>query len=155
MIKAVSTEDTELVLKVKELIQEYALSLGFDLAFQDFEEEMETFPTQYSEPYGRLLVAEDEDEIIGCVGLRNLGDGICEMKRLYVKPEFQGKGTGRALVQAIIKEACEIGYTTIRLDTIPAMNAAINLYLSSGFRETTPYRYNPISGARYFELKLE
>jgi putative acetyltransferase len=155
MIKVVTIEDSELVVRAKELIQEYASSLGLALSFQDFEQEIVTFPAQYSQPHGRLLVAQYEDKIVGCVGLRDLGHGICEMKRMYVQPSFRDKGLGRALAEAVINEARGIGYTHMRLDTIPSMETAIHLYMSLGFKDIDPYRLNPIEGARYLELKLK
>lgn len=154
MIKIIRADNRELISKAEELFQEYALSLGFDLSFQDFEQEMATFPAQYSQPHGCLLVAQYEDKIVGCVGLRDLGHGICEMKRMYVQPGFRGKGLGRALAEAVINQARGIGYTHMRLDTIPSMETAIHLYTSLGFKDIDPYRLNPIEGARYLELKL-
>lgn len=154
MIRVINAEDSELVAKAKELIREYALSLGLDLSFQDFEQEMATFPKQYSLPGGHLLVAQYENEIVGCVGLRNIGDNICEIKRMYVQPSYRDKGLGRELAEAVISEARGMGYTCMRLDTIPSMESAIHLYISLGFRDIAPYRLNPIDGARYLELRL-
>ena len=99
---------------------------------------MDTFPDQYSPPTGRLLLAKREQDIIGCVGLRDLGDNRCEIKRMYVQPDFRGLGIGKTLAEAIIKEANDIGYKYIRLDTLPSMKAAINIYKSLGFKETEP-----------------
>lgn len=154
MIRVIHADSGELTTRAKELFLEYASSLGVDLSFQDFEQEMNTFPAQYSPPEGRLLLAQHGNEIVGCVGLRDLGDGRCEMKRLYVQPICRGQGLGRSLAEAIINEARDIGYTHMRLDTIPSMKAAISLYIALGFREIEPYRFNPIEGAKYMELNL-
>ena len=153
-ITIISASNDEYVDKAKELIQEYALSIKQDLSFQDFKQEMATFPSQYSPPGGCLLVAEYDNKIIGCVGLRDQGNGICEMKRMYVQPNYRSLGLGKALAEAVIDRARSIGYHRMRLDTIPSMESAIRVYISLGFRDIDPYRFNPIEGARYLELKL-
>lgn len=154
MTKIISADSSELITKAKELVLEYASSLGVDLSFQDFETEISTFPEQYSPPRGRLLLAQCDGEIVGCVGLRDSGGGKCEMKRMYVQPEHRGRGLGRALGERLISEARDIGYTHMRLDTVPAMKAAVSLYLSLGFKETEPYRFNPFEGVMFLELDL-
>ena len=138
------------------LFLEYAESLGFSLCFQSFDKEVAGLPGDYSPPGGRLLLAEHEGKIAGCVALHKLGDGVCEMKRLYVRPEFRGKALGRALAKHVIVEARALGYTRMRLDTIVGkMDSAIALYRELGFREIPPYRENPIPGAIYMEIKLD
>ena len=139
---------------IRKLFREYAASLGFDLGFQDFDEELAELPGEYSQPDGRLFLATYGKKTVGCVALRWLKGNVCEMKRLYVRPEFRGKGIGRSLAKKIIKETRKIGYTTMRLDTIPSMKQALVLYKSLGFRKIKPYRYNPIKGATYWELRL-
>ena len=139
---------------IKDLFQEYAESLNFDLDFQDFGEELETLPGKYAPPLGSLLVAKETGETVGCVAVRPLGSEICEMKRLYVKPAHRGKKVGRELAVAIIEEAKRLGYKAMRLDTVEAMKEASALYRALGFQQIDAYTYNPLPGAMYFELKL-
>ena len=140
---------------IKELFQEYADSLNFDLDFQDFRDELETLPGKYSGPKGSILVAKESGQTVGCVAVRPLGVEICEMKRLYVKPAHRGKKVGRELAVAIIEEAKRLGYGVMRLDTVEAMKEASALYRALGFQQIDAYTYNPLAGAMYFELKLE
>ena len=139
---------------IKDLFQEYAESLNFDLDFQDFGEELETLPGKYAPPLGSLLVAKENGETVGCVAVRPLGSEICEMKRLFVRPAHRGKNLGRELAVAIIEEAKRLGYKAMRLDTVEAMKEASALYRALGFQQIDAYTYNPLPGAMYFELKL-
>lgn len=148
---AKTDEDFEIA---KKLFAEYADTLGFDLRFQNFEEELTNLPGDYVNPTGCLLLAVYKEQPVGCVGLRKLSDDVCEMKRLYVKPQFRGLGIGRALVEAVIEKARKIDYNYMRLDTVPSMEAASALYTSVGFKKSGAYRYNPIEGAVFMELKL-
>ena len=139
---------------VRALFREYAASLGFDLDFQDFDKEMTGLPGEYAPPDGSILLARCAEETAGCVALRKLAFGICEMKRLYVCPTFRGHGIGRLLSEKIVAEARRIGYTAMRLDTLASMTTARSLYRSMGFREIEPYRFNPLHDAVFMELEL-
>lgn len=151
-ITAASTPDD--IEAVRSLFKQYAASLGFSLCFQDFDRELVGLPGAYAPPQGRVLLARVDGVIAGSVALRPLGRGACEMKRLYVRPEFHGQGLGRQLAAAIVEEGTRAGYLGMRLDTVPTMTAALGLYASLGFRDIPPYRENPIPGARYMEVRL-
>jgi putative acetyltransferase len=137
------------------LFGEYAASLGFSLCFQNFDQELKNLPGDYAPPDGRLLLATEDDQLAGCIAFRSLGDGVCEMKRLFVRPAYRATGLGRSLVESIIDEARMLGYTHMRLDTVPGkMDKAIALYQSLGFVEIESYCQNPVEGAKFMELKL-
>lgn len=143
------------IAQARELFLEYAASLGFSLCFQNFDQELAGLPGDYAPPEGRLLLAEYEGQLAGCVALHKLEPGICEMKRLYLRPPFRGKGLGRALAEHLIAEARQMGYRRMRLDTVePVMKDAVGMYRRLGFREIPPYRKNPIAGALYMEVEL-
>ncbi|HEY0004704.1 MAG TPA: GNAT family N-acetyltransferase [Pyrinomonadaceae bacterium] len=155
MLKLVQAETSEQVIEARVLFQEYAEWLDVDLCFQNFEKELSALPGDYVPPRGRLLLVLDEGRAAGCVGLRRIGENICEMKRLYVRPEFRGQGLGRVLIDAVIAEARAIGYERMRLDTLPhRMQQANAVYRSLGFKEIEPYYYNPTEGAVFMELVL-
>jgi len=135
---------------VRGLITEYAASLGVDLSFQHLDHELATLETFYEQ----ILVAREDQNAAGCVALRRIDAEICEMKRLYVRPEFRGHDLGRRLAEHSIEEARQRGYTRMRLDTLPTMTAAIPLYQSLGFVEIEPYRFNPVQGTRFLEVNL-
>jgi|SRR5580698_5274892 putative acetyltransferase len=143
------------IVQARELFLEYAQSLGFSLCFQNFDQELASLPGHYAPPDGRLLLAEYESQLAGCVALHKLASESCEMKRLYLRPQFRGKGLGRAFANRIISEARAIGYQRMRLDTVePVMKDAVAMYRRLGFKEIAPYCDNPIAGALYMELEL-
>jgi ribosomal protein S18 acetylase RimI-like enzyme len=139
---------------LRALLREYETELAVDLCFQGFEQELAGLPGDYVPPRGALLVAEVDGAVAGCVALRPLDRDACEMKRLYARPAFRGRGVGRALAAAVIAEARRIGYARMRLDTLPVMTEAQALYARIGFHEIPPYRENPVPGTRYLELIL-
>ena len=154
-MKLIQAETAEQIEQARELFKEYAAWLELDLCFQNFEKELAELPGAYAPPEGRLLLGYEEDQLAGCVALRKLDAGICEMKRLFLRPEFQGRGLGGELIDAIICEAKAIGYQRMRLDTLfPQMDKAIGLYRAFGFEEIDPYYQNPVPGALFMELKL-
>ena len=136
------------------LLREYEAASEVDLCFQGFEEEVETLERMYGPPGGRFLLVRAGDAIAGGVALRDLGGGICEMKRLYLRPGFRGRGLGKRCAERIVDEARAMGYAVMRLDTLPSMQEAIALYRSMGFVEIDPYTENPIQGALFMELAL-
>lgn len=142
------------VATARALFEEYQQSLGFSLCFQNFDAELASLPGAYAPPEGRLLLAFAGVEPAGCIALRKIGEEICEMKRLWVRPAFRGTGLGRRLVERILDEARDAGYRRIRLDTLPSMNAAQALYLSLGFADIPPYNDHPIEGTRFMEAIL-
>jgi putative acetyltransferase len=158
VVKALSLTQAETpahIAQARELFLEYAQSLGFSLCFQNFDKELAELPGDYAPPDGRLLLAQYDGQLAGCVALHKLAPNICEMKRLYLRPQFRGKGLGRVLADRIIVEARQIGYQRMRLDTVePVMKDAVAMYGKIGFREIAAYCANPIPGALYMELRL-
>jgi len=142
------------VAAARELFVEYQQSLGVDLEFQGFSAELERLPGGYSPPEGELLLARLDGIVCGCVAIRPLAEGVAEMKRLFVKPRCRGSGVGKRLAEKAIAEAERLGYREVRLDTLPTMDRAIDLYRALGFVETAPYYDNPIAGSRFLALRL-
>jgi len=152
IIQAESSADLQ---HIRELFAEYVEWLGINLCFQNYEKELAELPGDYAPPTGRLLIAYEDQEVAGCIALRNLGDGVCEMKRLYVRPAFRGERLGWKLVELVLEEARTIGYERIRLDTLPGkMDRAIAMYRTLGFKDIDPYYHNPVTGAAFMELVL-
>lgn len=147
-------ESAAQIVQVRELFLEYAQSLGFSLCFQNFDKELADLPSDYAPPRGRLLLANYDGQLAGCGALHPFTPDICEMKRLYIRPEFRGLKIGKSLAELLIAEAKTIGYTSMRLDTVaPIMSTAVALYRQLGFQQIASYRTNPIEGALYMELK--
>jgi GNAT superfamily N-acetyltransferase len=139
---------------VRGLIEEYVRSLGVDLGFQEIETELSDLAAAYAPPRGGILVGVAGGQLAGCVALRPLEPGTCEMKRLYVRPPFRRTGLGKRLAVAAIEKARDLGYDRMRIDTLPQMQAARRLYAELGFRTIEPYRFNPVEGTAFMELAL-
>ena len=154
MIQISEAHEGKNLREVRNLFEVYAASLKISLDFQDFDDELATLPGNYAPPEGCLLIALWEGQVAGCVALRKFRADICEMKRLYTRSPFRGLKIGRALAEAVIQQAREIGYARMCLDTLPSMERARTLYASLGFREIEPYRYNPIEGTAFMESLL-
>ena len=148
-----ATSETDLA-AAKSLIEEYVASLEVSLEFQGYPEEIARFPGDYAPPGGTILLAYDGSTAVGVIALRRQSGSVCEMKRLYVRPGYRGRGVGRALSEELVRRAARLGYSKMRLDTLPTMDAAIGLYRGLGFREIPSYRYNPVAGAHFMELDL-
>ena len=151
IVPAVTTAEIE---TIRGLFREYAASVGVGLCFQGFEQELAGLPGDYAPPAGRLYLVYVEDSLAACVALRKIEDGVCEMKRLYVRPSHRGQGIGRRLVLKLIEDARSLGYSKMRLDTLPSMQRAQELYRAMGFKPIGPYRPNPVPGALFFELDI-
>lgn len=151
IVQALTTEE---IAVARILFKEYATWLAIDLSFQNFDEELANLPGDYAPPDGRLLLAQCGTETAGCVALRRFQNRACEMKRMWVRPGFRGRGLGRLLAEKLIAEARTLGYSRMVLDSLPSLGSAIALYRSLGFREIPPYRYNPEPGAVFMQLEL-
>jgi len=150
--EATSTEAYKIAL---ELIKEYVAQLGVDLSFQNIHQEIQNIEQQYARPEGvMIIVYTDNEKAIGCFGIRAFEESICELKRMYLKKEYQGLGIGKELLAKSLELGKALGYKKMRLDTLPSMQAAIGLYKNMGFYEIPAYRFNPIEGTKYFEIVL-
>lgn len=158
-IELLTPDTDETLAATREIFREYAFGLGVDLCFQNFEAELAALPGDYAPPQGRLLLAWVDGQLAGCGAFRPLPDAdapnACEMKRLYVRPNFRRYGLGRTLAQALLDEATQAGYSFMFLDTLDDMEAARELYASLGFEEVPPYYFNPIPGAHYLRARLD
>lgn len=157
-IRLVAAVDGDALAAVRVLFREYAAQLGVDLCFQNFDAELAQLPGEYAPPRGALLLALVDGQPAGCGALRPLADvdypNACEMKRLFVRPDFRRFGIGRALTQALLDLGLQAGYSNLLLDTLDDMEAARGLYASLGFEEIPPYYFNPIPGAHYLRAEL-
>ena len=155
MIEIIQAETAEQIEEARKLFREYEAWIGLRLCFQNFDEEVATLPGKYAPPDGRLFLAYADGKLAGCIALRRLEAGVCEMKRLFVKEEFQGRKIGVALIEKLLDEARRIGYAKMRLDTFPPkMGKAVGLYESYGFRPIPPYYENPYGDTLFMELDL-
>ena len=155
MIEILQAETPEQIEETRKLFREYETWLGLNICFQNFEEEVRDLPGKYAAPEGRLFLAFSGKKLAGCIALRKLEDGVCEMKRLFVRDGFRGQKIGIALIEKLIEEAQKIGYTKMRLDTYPPkMAKAVKLYESHGFYEIPPYYHNPYGETLFMESNL-
>jgi GNAT superfamily N-acetyltransferase len=153
-VKIIQANSVEDIAAARRLFEEYAASIDTDLCFQNFSKELAGLPGAYAPPRGRLLLAVVDGVPVGCVGLRPHDSTTGEMKRLFVQPGHQGRGLGKALVEVVIAEARDIGYTSLLLDTLPSMQSAIRLYEALGFVRRAPYFDSPVGGNVFMELNL-
>ena len=155
MLTITQAETDEQIAEIRELFREYEAWLGLDLCFQGFEAELASLPGKYAMPSGRLYIAYVDGRPAGCIALRPLGSGVCEMKRLFVRAGFRGHKLGMRLVRKLIEEARSAGYSKMRLDTIPPkMGKAVSLYQSHGFEQIPAYYDNPHPDVLFMELAL-
>jgi len=155
MIEIIRVETPEQIEETRQIFREYEAWLNLDLCFQGFEQELADLPGKYAPPEGRLFLAVSAGRVAGSVALRKLEDGICEMKRLFVRDQFRGQKIGIGLLEKLISEAAEIGYRKLRLDTYPPkMGKAVQIYESYGFQQIEPYYHNPFGETLFMELEL-
>lgn len=154
MLRIIKAENNDHYRSARNLFQQYAASLDFDLEFQDFNTELQTLPGAYGPPGGCILLAVASNRHVGTVALRAIDSSTCEMKRLFVIPQHRKMGIGGALARSIVREAAKLGYKRMRLDTVASMSEANALYVSLGFRPIAPYCFNPLEHAAFYELNL-
>ena len=156
MIEIIQAESAEQIEKARKLFREYETWFGLALCFQNFDEEVANLPGKYALPEGRLFLAFADENLAGCIALRKLEDGVCEMKRLFVREDFRGQKIGKLLIDKLIEEARRTGYEKMRLDTYPPkMAKAVKIYESYGFRRIPPYYHNPYGETLFMELNLK
>jgi len=156
MIQIIDGSAPERIAQVRQLLEEYASWVEISLCFQGFDQELAGLPGDYAPPKGRLFLALEEEQLAGCIALRPLSETVCEMKRLYVRPEFRGLGLGKQLANLIVEAGRDLGYEYMRLDTLPnKMDQALAMYRRLGFKEIEPYYPNPVEGATFMELELK
>jgi putative acetyltransferase len=154
-ITLLQADSRELVDTARALFREYAEAIGTDLEYQGFAAELASLPEPYTPPSGALFVARVNEDVAGCVGLRPLGDGVGEMKRLYLRPAYRSVGLGKHLVEAIVQAAHKTGHRELRLDTLPSMTSAQALYRRLGFVEIAPYNDQHLPGTHFYALQLQ
>lgn len=155
IVEIIPVETPDHIRTVRNLFIEYQQGLNFSLCFQGFDKELDGLPGKYSPPGGRLYLATFNGAAAGCVALRRMDElGVCEMKRLFVRDIFRGKGIGRILTEQIVADATEIGYHSMRLDTLQRMETARSLYRKMGFNIIPAYYHNPLEEVVYMELSL-
>ena len=150
----VDSAEHPLIPAVRELFREYSTELNIDLCFQGFEEELSQLPGKYAPPIGVLVIVLDGEMPIACGAVRPLEQDVCELKRIYVRPSHRGIGLGRKVTLDLIQRSEDMGYTTVKLDTLKRLTPALNLYGSLGFQEITPYNFNPEQDVAYFERSI-
>ncbi|MFT4537108.1 MAG: putative acetyltransferase [Saprospiraceae bacterium] len=155
MVALLEVESDEEYKIAIELFKEYVAQINVDLSFQNFDREIKDIKYQYSRPNGVLIIGYDmENKAIGCFGIRRFADSICELKRMYLRKEVRGLGLGKKMLEKSNEIGKELNYRKMCLDTLQTMEFAIGLYEKNGFYEIDPYRFNPIEGTKYFEIKL-
>lgn len=153
IVELVEPDKKELA-QIRKLFNEYVADLGVNLDFQDFQSELKELPGKYTPPTGALFAVKDDNNYCGCVALKALSEDICELKRLYVKPQCRGRALGRKLMETALNKAVQLDYQFIRLDTLKTLTPALNLYHSFGFYEIDSYNGNPLSEAVFLEKKI-
>ncbi|MCL0029708.1 GNAT family N-acetyltransferase [Dehalococcoidia bacterium] len=153
-MEIIHAKTAEELAEIRQLFREYEKFLNVDLCFQNFEEELVRLPGKYAPPKGALLMAVEGQDVMGCVAVKELEDDVCEMKRLFVRPQHRGRGLGKLLAQRIIEEAARIGYSRMRLDTLHILTEAMRLYESLDFKRIDRYYSNPLPDVVYWELEL-
>jgi GNAT superfamily N-acetyltransferase len=155
MIDIIEAKTPKHIDQVRLLFREYEEWLNVDLCFQDFEQELADLPGKYAAPSGCIFLAFENDRAAGCVAVRPIEHDLCEMKRLFIRPEFRNKGLGNTLVKMIIEKAKDIGYRQMRLDTLNTLEGAMHLYEKFGFKQIEPYYHNPLQGTIFWELEID
>ncbi|MEZ4900302.1 MAG: GNAT family N-acetyltransferase [Spirosomataceae bacterium] len=153
-MQIIVAQTSEHYLAAVQLFKEYAVGLGVDLQFQNFDKELQTLPTMYGPPTGELWLVKDNEQFVGCAGLRRLDPQTCELKRMFVQPAYRGYHLGERLMEAALLTAQMLGYEKMRLDTLRRLIPAVKLYQRFGFEEIPPYNYNPEPDIVYFERKI-
>ncbi len=153
-LKWVDLRDRTAIDVIRDLFLEYQTELGIDLCFQGFKDELASLPGVYAPPKGALMLVSEGELPLGCGALRDLGDSVAELKRIYVRPSYRGKGLGRSITYALLEEAKRLDYLEVKLDTLRRLESAVSLYRSLGFFEVAPYNFNPEPDIVYMQRSL-